>query len=101
MWYEFLRKHQISFTRQKPIAQYIVDFYCHSKMLVIEVDGKQHDTVDGREYDSERTKLLESLGVYVLRFANEEVDKSFAQVCKTIQNALDTRETLFHPRPLL
>ena len=90
LWYKFLRKHPCSFSRQKTIKCYIVDFICRSKKLVIEIDGSQHYTDDGLEYDQIRTELLEGLGLNVIRFTNAEVDSSFDKVCAEIQNYLDS-----------
>ena len=90
LWYEFLRKHPCSFARQKPVDNYVVDFLCHSKKLVIEIDGSQHYTDDGLEYDSIRTDLLESLGLYVMRFTNTQIDTNFHAVCEKIQNYIDS-----------
>ena len=56
----------LKFRRQHVIAPYIVDFFCHELGLVIELDGSQHDTDDGKEYDAERTKYLEALRVKVV-----------------------------------
>ena len=89
LWYQFLRKHACPFARQKTIDQYIVDFLCPSKKLVIEIDGSQHYTVDGLEYDQIRTDLLESLGLHVLRFTNAEIDFYFQEVCNAIEADLD------------
>ena len=63
----------LKFRRQHVIAPYIVDFYCHELGLVIELDGSQHNTDDGRAYDFERTKFLEALGFRVVRYWNNEV----------------------------
>jgi len=90
LWYMFLRKHKCPFTRQKTIDNYIVDFLCPSKKLIIELDGSQHYTVDGLEYDQIRTDLLESMGLHVIRFTNAEIDNSFAKVCAVIQNYIGT-----------
>jgi len=90
LWYKFLRRHACSFARQKTIDSYIVDFICRSKKLVIEIDGNQHYTGDGLEYDQIRTDLLESLGLRVMRFSNEEIDNSFDKVCAAIQDYLDS-----------
>jgi very-short-patch-repair endonuclease len=79
-----IRRQQIlgvQFYRQKPIAGYIVDFYCFSAKLVIEVDGSQHYEPDAIEYDTQRTKTLESLGLHVIRFSN-------AQVMQELENVL-------------
>ena len=58
---------------QYVIAPYIVDFYCHEIGLVIELDGSQHGTDDAIEYDAERTKFLEALGLKVVRYWNHEL----------------------------
>lgn len=90
LWYEFLRKHECPFTRQKTIDSYIVDFFCPSKKLVIEVDGAQHYTGDALAYDAVRTDLLEGMGLRVLRFSNAEINGSFGKVCKAIQAYIDS-----------
>ena len=63
----------LKFRRQHVIAHYIVDFYCHELGLVIELDGSQHSTHDAIEYDAERTKFLEALGLTVVRYWNHDV----------------------------
>ena len=63
----------LKFRRQHVMAPYIVDFYCHELGLVLELDGSQHNTEDGRAYDAERTKFLEALGLKVVRYRNYEV----------------------------
>ena len=89
LWYGFLRKHPCHFTRQKTIDNYIVDFLCSSKKLVIEIDGSQHYTDDGLEYDQIRTKIFESLGLHVMRFTNAEIDDSFEGACEVIQEYIN------------
>jgi hypothetical protein len=59
--------------RQKPIDNFIVDFYCPQLKLVIEVDGAGHFTEQGKAYDRQRTKILEGYGLRVIRFTNDEV----------------------------
>jgi very-short-patch-repair endonuclease len=93
LWYQFLRRHECRFTRQKAFSNYIVDFYCHSKKLVIEVDGSQHYTEDGIENDQIRTSFLEALGLHVMRFQNAEVDESMNQVCAKIQRYISAFPT--------
>ena len=63
----------LKFRRQHVIKPYIVDFYCHEIGLVIELDGSQHGTDDAIEYDAERTKFLEVLGLKVVRYWNHDV----------------------------
>ncbi|HOI16666.1 MAG TPA: endonuclease domain-containing protein [Geobacteraceae bacterium] len=74
IWTGILRMRQFAeykFLRQKPLGGYIVDFYCSKLRLVIEIDGESHaETV---EYDVERTKILEALGLTVVRYTNDEV----------------------------
>jgi len=70
LWYRIRRKQilGVQFNRQRPIAGYIVDFYGVEAKLVIELDGSQHFEPDALAYDLERTKVLESLGLKVIRF---------------------------------
>ena len=63
----------LKFRRQHVIQPYIVDFYCHEIGLVIELDGGQHGTDEAIEYDAERTKFLEALGLTVVRYWNHDV----------------------------
>jgi very-short-patch-repair endonuclease len=75
LWY-FLRNGQLDkrkFRRQESIGKYIVDFYCPGEKLVVELDGSQHLEDKNLEYDKKRDDYLRSLGLYVLRFKNEEV----------------------------
>lgn len=73
LWYELLRDLPIRFTRQKPLGDYIADFYCASHVLIIEVDGDSHFSARGESYDARRTGALEAKGLRVLRFTNQEV----------------------------
>jgi very-short-patch-repair endonuclease len=60
------------FLRRVPFERFVVDFYCHVAKLVVELDGKQHEWF--ADYDAERTRILESRGVTVIRFTNAEVE---------------------------
>jgi len=86
MWYQFLSKSEFKFLRQKVIDHYIVDFYCAKLRLVIEIDGSQHYSIDGLEYDEVRTDVLSEYGITVLRFSNLDVLDNFAFVCYSINN---------------
>ena len=71
-----MRRKQIlgvQFYRQKPIGNYIVDFYAPAAKLVIELDGGQHLKLGRAEYDARRTKDLEQLGLKVMRFDDRQV----------------------------
>jgi len=61
------------FRRQHPYSIYILDFYCHSLKLVIEVDGSIHTIKEVIENDAVRQGLLEKDGLKVIRFSNEEI----------------------------
>ena len=74
------------FRRQVPFDRFVVDFYCHAAKLVVELDGKQHEWF--AEYDAERTNVLESRGVRVVRFANAEVEADLDSVLARIEAAL-------------
>jgi len=73
----------LMFRRQHPISKYIVDFYCHSAKLVIELDGKIH--LARKESDRERTKKINDLGLLIIRFRNEEVEKNIDEVVVKIK----------------
>ena len=64
----------VDFDRQRPIDEYIVDFYCKDLMLAIEVDGESHDSEETKRKDARRQARLESLGVRFLRFSNSRVE---------------------------
>ncbi len=76
MLWQRLRRKQIlglQFYRQKPLLNFIVDFYCPAANLVIECDGGQHFTDEGLEADRVRDEVLVELGLVVLRFSNRQV----------------------------
>ena len=72
LWYLFLRKYPVKIYKQRIIGRFIVDFYCASAKLVVELDGSQHYEPLGMAYDSERSAFLEALGLKVLRFSNRD-----------------------------
>lgn len=87
LW-NIIRNSQIDglkFKRQVPIGDYIVDFLCVEKMLVIEIDGSQHNTEKVMLYDTKRTEYLNKRGFKVLRFWNNEIDKNIEGVIEKIQ----------------
>jgi len=75
LWSKLRRKQLggLQFYRQKPLGGYVVDFYCHSAKLVIELDGSQHYEPEQQEYDKQRTMLLNAMGLKVIRFPNDQV----------------------------
>ena len=81
LWYLFLRKYPVKIYKQRIIGRFIVDFYCASAKLVIELDGSGHYEPQGMAYDSARSAFLTALGLEVLRFSNRDVDRDFRGVC--------------------
>ena len=88
LWYLFLRKYPIKIYKQRIIGRFIVDFYCASAKLVIELDGTQHYEAQGIAYDAERSAFLTALGLEILRFSNREIDRDFDSVCAQIDIAI-------------
>lgn len=84
LWYGFLSTYKIRFQRQKPIDNFIADFYCHKARLIIEVDGSQHFSATGKLHDDFRTEKLEGYNLKVLRFDNHQIDTNFRGVCEYI-----------------
>ena len=89
LWYEFLREYPIRFQRQKPIGNYIADFYCFQAKLVIELDGSQHYNRNEAINDRIRTERLENLNLIVLRIPNNEIDNNFAEICDHIDSVVN------------
>ena len=91
LWYDFLNIYKPAFRRQFVILDYIVDFYCPSAKLAIEIDGSQHYESDNIMKDDLRTKKLESLGISVIRYTNLDIQKRFQIVCEDIDNKVKKR----------
>lgn len=91
LWYRYLKDYPIRFQRQKAIDTFIADFYCYEARLVIELDGAQHFTTAGLEYDLMRSGVLEQYGLEVLRFTNREIENQFMSVCNRIDQAVRER----------
>ncbi len=88
LWHDFLKRYPVRFLRQKVIDNYIVDFYCHSARLIIELDGSQHYEEKGLLKDQIRTERIEKRNLTVIRIPNNEVNKIFEEVCMYIDNAV-------------
>ena len=84
LWYDCLKKLPVSVNRQKVFGKYILDFYCASVKIAIELDGSQHYEVEGREKDKLRDAYLKENGVTVLRYSNRDVNLNFDVVCEDI-----------------
>jgi very-short-patch-repair endonuclease len=91
LW-EKLRNNQLKgykFRRQHPISLYVADFYCHRLKLIIEIDGEYHNHAEQIEKDNERTQILESNGLQVIRFTNNEVQIDLENVMNKINLKID------------
>ena len=91
LWFRFLRSYPVKIYKQRIIESFVVDFYCAEARLVIELDGSQHYTEQGKAYDEERSSIMEGYGVEVLRFTNLEVDREFDAVCERIDARIKQR----------
>ena len=108
LWNELSGKkmHGFDFDRQRPIDNFIVDFYCKELNLAIEIDGDSHDYK--YEEDVIRQKKMESLGVHFLRFLDMDVKKDMNNVLREIEHwVLEHQEPtpnpskeITHPQPL-
>ncbi|TAE34853.1 MAG: endonuclease domain-containing protein [Cytophagales bacterium] len=76
------------FKAQHPIHTFVADFYCHAARLVIEIDGCIHDPIEQQIYNSNRTYVLQELGLQVIRFRNEEVINRLDWVLNEITRCL-------------
>ena len=89
IWQKVLRMRQFAgykFLRQKPVGDYIVDFYCAGLQLVIEIDGDSH--AETAEYDAVRTRFMGSLGLRVIRFSNDDVLRNIEGVYEELSKTI-------------
>ena len=93
LWYCFLKDYPVRFQRQKCIDNFIVDFYCFQGKIIIELDGGGHYEPNKVKADDERTRILESYGLKVIRFCNTDIDKNFYGVCTMIDQEVMSRIT--------
>lgn len=84
------------FRRQHPLAGYVLDFYCPTVRLAVELDGGQHGEDAQRSYDAARSETLEKLGIRVLRFWNDVVLRQPEDVLEQIDQTLRDSPS---PRP--
>ena len=94
LWYEFLKDYPVRFQRQKMIGRYIVDFFCASAGIIIELDGSQHYEADAIKRDEERTKYLSSYNLDVIRIPNNQIDQNFKLVCEYIDSIVQKKRNI-------
>ncbi len=88
LWYDFLKTLPVTVNRQKVFGNYVADFYCASAKTVIELGGSQHYREKNAAADKERDAFFAALGITVLRYGNNEVNKNFDVVCQDIYNKI-------------
>lgn len=77
------------FYRQKPVGEYIADFYCPKAKLVVEVDGGHHFSNETVEYDKVRNEYMAGMGLRVQRFTNKQVLTNIETVLERIKSEMD------------
>lgn len=93
LWKELKTKKMrgYDFHRQKPILNYIVDFFCHELLLAIEIDGHSH--IHKQDKDKQRDENLNRLGISVLRFTEGDARSNLDNVLKDIEEYIEAYET--------
>lgn len=91
LWKQLRAKRTgFSFNRQKPILNYIADFYCKALDLVVEIDGRSHFSEESRKRDAERDRQMSVIGLKVIRVLDSEVKKNPQQVvCDILTRAIE------------
>jgi len=88
LWYQFLKDLPVTIHRQRVIGPYIVDFYCASAKLIIELDGSQHYEEDQIKKDAVRDKYFNDRGYNVKRYYNRDIHYNFYAVCEDIKDII-------------
>ncbi|MFA5130228.1 MAG: endonuclease domain-containing protein [Patescibacteria group bacterium] len=78
--------HGFKFVKQKPLLSYIVDFYCAQLRLVIEIDGSVHH--ESKEYDNDRTSDLQSFGIRIILYTNDQVEYDLSSVLNHLTDTI-------------
>ena len=89
MWFNILKNRQFAnykFLRQKPLDNFIVDFYCAELMLAIEIDGDSH--IRRKEYDILRSEKLKAHSIKVIRYTNDEIMFNLEGVYKDLKKRI-------------
>ena len=89
LWYDYLRKCPVKFSRQKVLGKYIADFYSAEAKMVIELDGSQHYEKENRIYDEKRTEFLEGYDLKVIRIPNCEINNNFEGICRYLDKKIE------------
>ena len=94
LWKHLQRRQLLGkkFRRQHSIGRYIVDFYCPESRVIVELDGAGHYSITMENYEVERTKYLEGLGLKIVRFENKDLLENLEEVLETIKENLRTEK---------
>lgn len=95
LW-KHIRRNQLDglrFRRQHPAGRYILDFYCHDAKLAVEADGLYHQQPEQQIYDKQRDKDIESMGIKIIHFTNEEIFKKINDVLKRITECAKSKRS--------
>ena len=89
LWYDYLRKCPVRFSRQKVLGKYIADFYSAEAKIVIELDGAQHFEKENRIYEEKRTEFLEQYDLKIIRIPNGEINTNFEGICRYLDKQIE------------
>ena len=92
LWYDYLKGCPYTFHRQYVVLDYILDFFCPSARLAVELDGSQHYESGGTTSDRERDYALNQLGITVVRYSNSDINRNFDGVCADLLRRLGIEE---------
>jgi len=103
LWQKLKRKqmYNYDFHRQKPIDNYILDFFCNELMLGIEIDGYSHELIEVYKKDIKKTKKMNELGIAILRFSDHQVLKEMENVLRAIEQYIIDHEKNSKTHPCL
>lgn len=90
LFWKAIKKYNYPFLRQKPINNFIVDFYCSKLLLAIEIDGGYH--LDRKNYDSGREERLKMMGIKIIRFSNHRIVNDLKKVLEDLNEIMIERE---------
>jgi len=95
LWKYALKEKQMKgyqFKRQRPVLQYVADFFCRKLMLIVELDGITHDNETAHAKDTIREECLKNAGYKIVRFTDEEVINNIAGVVSKLERIIDEIE---------
>lgn len=95
LWYAFLKDYPVKIYKQRIIESFVVDFYCASAHLIVEVDGLVHLQNAAQDRDEARSRRLQAYDLEVLRFTNAEIETQFSDVCSKIDRVIRERRAVF------